>query len=133
MNVKQIVFAASVAVLFGTAHVVAHHSFAAEFDFSKTFKFTGKVTKVEWKNPHAFFYIDVTDETGKVVNWAMELGSPNGLIRAGWTRSTLKIGDELTVEGSKARDGSNLGNARTVILVSSGKRLFAASSQNVTP
>ena len=83
-------------------------------------------------NPHTFFYIDVKDEkTGKVVNWAMEMGSPNGLMRQGWTRNSMKIGDIVTVEGSLAKDGSPTGNARTVML--NGKRMFAASSQGVTP
>ena len=110
--------------------VFAHHSFAAEFDASKPFKMTGLVTKVEWQNPHTFFYIDVTDPaTGKVTNWAMEMGSPNGLMRQGWTRNTLKIGDIVAVEGSLARTAEPLGNARVVILTSSGQRLFAASSQ----
>jgi hypothetical protein len=95
---------------------------------------TGIVTKVEWMNPHTFFYIDVTDETTKkVTNWAMEMGSPNGLMRNGWTRNTMKIGDKVTVEGSLAKDGSPTGNARTVVLAESGKRLFAGSSQGVTP
>jgi len=108
----------------------AHHSFAAEFDASKSFKMTGLVTKIEWQNPHTFFYIDVTDaETGNVTNWAMEMGSPNGLMRQGWTRNTLKIGDIVAVEGSLARSGLPLGNARVVILTSTGQRLFAASSQ----
>jgi hypothetical protein len=108
----------------------AHHSFAAEFDASKPFKMSGLVTKVEWQNPHTFFYIDVTDPaTGKVTNWAMEMGSPNGLMRAGWSRDTLKIGDIVAVEGSLARSGGPLGNARVVILSSTGKRLFAASSE----
>jgi hypothetical protein len=109
---------------------VAHHSFAAEFDASKPFKFSGVVTKVEWMNPHTFFYIDVKDEkTGKVTNWAMEMGSPNGLMRLGWTRNTMKIGDAVTVEGSLAKDGSPTGNARTVVLAATGQRLFAGSSQ----
>ena len=118
--------------LVGAVSLSAHHSFSAEFDATKTFKYTGPVTKVEWMNPHTFFYIDVKDEkTGKVVNWAMEMGSPNGLMRQGWTRNSMKIGDVVTVEGSLAKDGSPTGNARTVML--NGKRMFAASSQGQTP
>ena len=94
----------------------------------------GVVTKVEWQNPHTFFYIDVTDDaTRKVTNWAFEMGSPNGLMRNGWTRNSLKVGDVVSVEGSRARDGSALGNARVVVLASTGQRLFAASSQTETP
>ena len=85
-------------------------------------------------NPHTFFYIDVTDEkTGKVTNWAMEMGSPNGLMRQGWSRNTMKIGEVVTVEGSMAKDGSPTGNARSVVLNATGQRLFAASSQGTTP
>src|SRR5688572_33324248 len=121
---------AGVLLLTGAAAVFAHHSFAAEFDASKPLKMTGIVTKVEWQNPHTFFYIDVTDPaTGKVTNWAMELGSPNGLMRSGWSRNTLKIGDSVSVEGSLARSGEPLGNARVVILTSTGQKLFGASSQ----
>ena len=109
---------------------LAHHSFAAEYDSNKPIKLTGAVTKVEWTNPHVYFYIDVRDEkTGKVTNWALEMGGPNGLMREGWTRNTLKIGDIVTVEGSRAKDGRPKGNARVVILASTGQRLFAASSQ----
>lgn len=119
-----------VLLLTGAAAVFAHHSFAAEFDATKPMKLTGLVTKVEWQNPHTFFYIDVTDTaTRKVTNWAIELGSPNGLMRQGWTRNTLKIGDIVSVEGSLARSGEPLGNARLVILTSTGQRLFGASSQ----
>jgi hypothetical protein len=81
-------------------------------------------------NPHTYFYVDVTEPDGKVVNWGMELGSPNGLMRQGWTRNSLKVGDVVTVEGSQAKDGSRTGNVRAVILVATGKRLFAASSQS---
>jgi hypothetical protein len=132
MRTKFALVIAGMALLVGVTGVSAHHSFSAEFDASKTFKFTGPVTKVEWMNPHTFFYIDVKDEkTGKVTNWAMEMGSPNGLMRNGWTRNTMKIGDVVTVEGSMAKDGSPTGNARTVMMA--GKRLFAGSSQGTTP
>ena len=133
MRTMCAVVIAGIAVLASVAGVNAHHSFSAEFDASKPFKMTGTVTKVEWMNPHTFFYIDVTDEkTGKVTNWAMEMGSPNGLMRAGWTRNTMKIGDKVAVEGSLAKDGSPTGNARSVTMASTGQRLFAASSQGNT-
>ena len=134
MRTKFVVVIAAVVLLASAGRVLAHHSFSAEFDASKSFKMTGAVTKVEWMNPHTFFYIDVTDEkTKKVTNWAMEMGSPNGLMRQGWTRNTMKAGDQVTVEGSLAKDGSPTGNARSVILVKTGQRLFAASSQGSTP
>jgi hypothetical protein len=118
-------------LLLATAQAtLAHHSFSAEFDSEKPFKLTGIVTKVEWQNPHTYFYIDVTDQaTNKVTNWALEMGSPNGLMTQGWTRNTLKVGDVVSVEGSLARSGKPLGNARAVVLSSTGQRLFAASSQ----
>jgi hypothetical protein len=131
MRTKCAVVVAGIALLFSVG-VSAHHSFSAEFDASKPFKMTGTVTKVEWMNPHTFFYIDVSDEKGKVTNWAMEMGSPNGLMRAGWTRNTMKVGDKVTVEGSLAKDGSPTGNARSVTMASTGQRLFAASSQGTT-
>lgn len=111
----------------------AHHSFAAEFDAAKPFELTGTVTRLVWSNPHAWIYFDVTDEqTKSVTSWAVELNSPNALLRAGWTRNSLKAGDVVTIEGSLAKDGSPTGNARSVV-TSTGQRLFAGSSQNTTP
>lgn len=131
MRIKIALVIAGIAMMFAGRPALAHHSFAAEFDAAKPFTMTGVVTKVEWMNPHTYFYIDVKDKTsGKVNNWAMEMGSPNGLMRAGWTRNTMKVGDEVTVEGSLAKDGSHTGNARSVTMASTGQRLFAASSQN---
>jgi hypothetical protein len=113
--------------------IAAHHAFAAEFDANKPIKLTGAVTKVDWRNPHTWFFIDVKDDTGKVTNWALEMGSPNGLLRLGWTRNSMKIGDVVTVEGSRARDGSNIANAQAVVMASTGQKLFAGSSQSQQP
>ena len=130
MKIMLAVVLVGVGLLLAVRPVVAHHAFAAEFDADKPVNLTGAVTKIEWTNPHTWFYIDVTDETAKkVTNWGFEMGSPNGLMRAGWTRNSMKVGDIVTVEASRARDGSNHANARAVILKSTGQRLFAASSQ----
>ena len=111
------------------APLAAHHAFSSEFDANKPIKLTGAVTKLEWQNPHTWFYVDVKDEEGKVTNWGMEMGSPNLLIRAGWSRNSLKTGDVVSVEGFRAKDGSFIANAQVVILTSTGQRLFTASSQ----
>jgi hypothetical protein len=112
---------------------MAHHSFAAEFDSSKPVTVKGFVTKVEWTNPHVWFYIDVKQTDGSVQNWGFEMGPPHGLQARGWTRTTMKLGDEVQVNGTRAKNGSNRGNARDVTMVSTGKKLGAASSEGETP
>ena len=119
-------------LLFASHPSSAHHSFAAEFDAAKPFSLTGTVTKVVWSNPHAWLYFDVVDTSKTTTNWAVELNSPNALLRAGWKRDTLKLGDVITVEGSLAKDGSPTGNARSVV-TAAGQKLFAGSSQDATP
>ena len=110
-----------------TAQVaLGHHSFAAEFDANKPVTLKGTITKVEWTNPHTWFYIDV-EEGGKVVNWAVEGGAPNVLYREGWRPTSLKAGDKVTITGSRAKDGSNLANA-TLVQLPDGKCLFAGTS-----
>jgi hypothetical protein len=133
MRTKFALLAAVVGVVCATASALAHHSFAAEFDAGQPINLKGTVTKIEWMNPHTYFYIDVAESDGQTVNWGLEMGSPNGLMRAGWTRNTLKVGDVVTVEGSRAKDKAHIGNARVVILAATGKRLFAGSSQTDTP
>lgn len=107
----------------------AHHSFAAQYDPQKPVTLKGTVTKIEWTNPHARFYIDVPGADGKVVNWNLELASPNYLKRAGWSSGSLKEGDAVTVEGSMARSGANMANARLVTFPD-GTRVFARSAQD---
>jgi hypothetical protein len=107
----------------------AHHSFAAEFDATKPLKMTGTITKVEWQNPHSWFYIDVKDDGGTVTNWSWELASPNLLMRNGWTPTTLKAGDEVSVEGFQSRDGRNVANARGIVLMATGRALLGGSSR----
>src|SRR6266404_9224048 len=106
---------------------VAHHSFAAQYDRSKPNTITGPVTKIEWINPHARFYMDVKDANGKIINWEVELGPPAGLMRRGWSRNSVKVGEPVTVNGFLAKDGSSLTNAQTVTL-SDGRKVFARSS-----
>jgi len=121
---------AALAMAADSMPAAAHHSFAAEFDAAKPITLTGKVTKIEWYNPHAYFYIDVRDEkTKETASWAAEMNSPNSLMRLGWTRDSMKVDDVVTVEGSLAKDGSKLLNVRSVVLASTGKRLFGGSSQ----
>ena len=109
------------------APVFAHHSFAAEFDGTKAIKLAGTMTKLEWTNPHIWLYLDVKDEAGNVVKWQCEGGPPNTLTRNGWTKEALKAGDQVTIEGWLAKDGSKTCNARSVKLPD-GKSVFAGSS-----
>ena len=118
-----------IASLAAAAPVSAHHSFAAQYDATKPVTLTGKVTKVEWTNPHARFYMDVKGDDGKVVAWNLELASPNVLKRAGWSSTSLKQGNEVTIEGSLARSGANMANARTVVLAN-GQRVFARGTSD---
>jgi hypothetical protein len=127
MKIRAFVLAAVLGLTLAAIPVVAHHSFAAQFDRNKPATLTGPVTKIEWINPHARFFMDAKDANGKLVNWEIELTSTAGLLRRGWTRNSLKIGETVTVNGSLAKDGSNVANATTVTL-SDGKRVFAGSS-----
>ncbi|HEY5665225.1 MAG TPA: DUF6152 family protein [Gammaproteobacteria bacterium] len=145
----------AVAALAASLPLAAHHSFSAEFDSTKELTATGAVTEVEWQNPHAWIHLRVTElcertavprgsdeepaewacrEPGadEGAAWAFELGSPNGLMRQGWTRNSLQTGDVVTISGTRARDGSTNSNARNVTKAD-GTRLFAGSSENVTP
>jgi len=144
----------AVAAVAASLPLAAHHSFSAEFDATKEIRATGAVAKLDWQNPHAWIHMNVTElcertaargpdaveqewacrapGSSEGAEWAFELGSPNGLMRQGWTRNSLKQGDVITVLGSRARDGSTNSNARSVT-TAEGKRMFAGSSQDATP
>jgi hypothetical protein len=124
---------AAAGVLVAAAPVLAHHSFSAEYDSAKRVTLKGIVSKVDWMNPHVYFYIDVKDDSGAIINWALEMGPPNGLQRSGWNRNTIKVGDEIIVDGTLAKDGSKQANARSVTMASTGKKLGAASSETTNP
>ena len=117
----------AVVVLCGTQSLVAHHSVAGEFDATKTVTLKGKVTKIEWTNPHARIYVDVSQPNGTVVNWNVELAAVSALARNGWTRNQLKIGDTVTVDGIHARSGAPIANARSVILPD-GRKVFSGTA-----
>ena len=126
------VLAAAIGAMLVSIPLLAHHSFAAQYDRQKPVTLAGVVTKLDWINPHARFFINVKGANGQVPSWEVELGPPAGLMRRGWTRNSLKIGESITVEGFLAKDGSNLANASTVTL-SDGKKVFAGSSIDSTP
>lgn len=115
-------------VMLAVAPMAAHHSFAAEYDSKKPVTLQGIVTKVEWMNPHVYFYMDVV-ENGKTTNWALEMGPPRLLENGGWKKTTIKQGTEVIVNATRARDGSAQANARNVTVAATGERLGAASSE----
>jgi hypothetical protein len=129
MSHASLVFTVGIALFLVSLQGQAHHSFSAQFDAKKPLKMTGTVTSVEWQNPHSWFYIDVKDDGGAVTNWGWELASPNLLLRNGWTRTTLEVGDVVTVEGYHAHNGSNIANARIIVLTSTGETLLRGSVQ----
>jgi hypothetical protein len=127
MRFQAGVFAIGLGLMAGSLPLLAHHSFAAEYDSNKPIKISGVVSKVEWMNPHARFYVDVKGADGKVTNWNFELGAIPVLLKQGWTKNSLKVGDQVSVEGSAAKDNSNSANARSVTLAD-GRRVFGGSS-----
>ena len=130
MSNARSVSTVGIALLIATLPGYAHHSFSAQFDANKPLKMTGTVTKVEWQNPHSWFYLDVKGDDGTVTNWGWELASPNLLLRRGWTPKTLEAGAVVTVEGFHALDGSNMANARVIVLTSTGQTLLGPTSQS---
>jgi hypothetical protein len=132
MRMPLFIVAASLVVLAASAPLVAHHSFAAEFDGSKPVTLTGTVTKMDWINPHAWLHMDVNGPDGKTVGWMVEGGAPNSLLRRGWNKNSVPPGTTVTVQGFRARDGSNRANGREVTLPD-GKKLFIGSPGTGAP
>lgn len=131
MRAHNVIGAAGLLAVLATP-ALGHHSFAAEYDDSKPVKMTGVVTKVEWTNPHIWFFLDVRDQKGQVTNWAFSGGPPGVLQRRGIARSSMKLGDTVVVEGFRARDGSNNASGGTVTFPD-GRRVFTASAEDVKP
>jgi hypothetical protein len=129
---KTGIFIAAVSLLGAAVPLSAHHSFAAEYDANKPITVVGTVTKVEWTNPHARVYVDVKDEKGVMTNWNFEMGGPLQLKRLGWQRDTVKVGDEVKLDGYVAKDGSKRANARNVVFAD-GRKVFAGSSGDGAP
>jgi hypothetical protein len=132
MRPKLAVLAAGLGLVLAAIPLAAHHSFAAEFDATKSISLQGVVTKLDWMNPHIWIYLDTKDDSGTVAHWQCEGAPPNTLTRQGWTKDSLKAGDQVTIEGFHAKDGSNTCNSRSVKLPS-GKSVFAGSPEDGGP
>jgi hypothetical protein len=120
---SRTLWAVAAALLLAAMRISAHHAFAAEYDENRRVTVSGTVTRFDWTNPHAWLYVDGKDESDKAATWSFEMGSPNGLLHRGWRRTELKKGDQVTVEGYRAKDGRNVANAGTVTMPD-GRRLF---------
>jgi hypothetical protein len=134
MNIRTagVLVFAGIGLVLGAATALAHHAFSAEFDASKPVKLRGKVTKVEWINPHAWIHIDVEDSDGKVISWMVEAGTPNTLFRRGFSKNSLPLGTEIVVDGYQAKDGSNRANGRDLTFPD-GRKLFIGTPGTGAP
>ena len=129
---RSLVVLATIVLIWFDAPAVAHHSFAAEFDGKKCIVFEGVVTHVEWSNPHGFFFLNIKQSDGRVVNWAFEIAGPNMLSHLGWKRDSIKVGDHIKVEAYPAWDGAKIASARTVVLAD-GRKIQAGSASDGGP
>src|SRR5438093_13701148 len=132
MNPKFASAIAGIGLVVVATPVVAHHSFAAEYDTARPIVLKGVVTRIEWTNPHAHFFVETKDDTGSVTNWKLELASPNVLVQLGWRANSLKVGDDVAIEGAMAKDGSKRANAR-IVMLRDGRRAAAGSSGGDIP